>query len=300
MKNLRNMVLVFGALTLSGCGVIDSYSEIDALNNVSPTGSAFTQALSNEYKTMSNFELKNQMDYPDALHFARKGLGAAAGDMVMPEPVTDWNLSEAHSVELQSQRSRLVTVYERGVRSIAPELSAQTQAAFDCWIEDQEEHWNDSGLACKNLYLDLIAQLEALAPAPAPVVVAPAEPAPLFDVDPAEPMKVENAVYLVFYNWDSNKVDTGAASVLDAVAREVASNPPAGITLVGHADTSGDKAYNQRLSLKRANAARDGLIARGVDARIISVDSRGESELLVATPDGIREPANRRVSITFQ
>jgi len=298
MKNIRNMVLVFGALALSGCGVIDSYSEVDALNDVSPTGSAFTQALSNEYKTMSNFELKNQMDYPDALHFARKGLGAAAGDMVMPEPVTDWNLSEGHSIELQAQRARLVRVYELGVRDVAPELSAQTQAAFDCWIEDQEEHWNDDALACKNLYLDLIAQLEGLAPAPQ--VVAPAAPAPLFDVNPAEPMKVENAVYLVFFNWDGSQIDTGAASVLDAVAREVASNPPASINLVGHADTSGDRAYNNRLSLKRANQARDGLVTRGVDPRIISIDSRGESELLVDTPDGVREPANRRVTISFQ
>lgn len=298
MKNLRNMVLVLGALALSGCSVIDSYSEVDALNEVEPTGSAFTQALAHEYKTMSNYELNDQMDYPDALHFARKGLGAAAGDMVMPEPVTDWNLSQAHSEELQSQRSRLVRVYERGVRDIAPELSAQTQAAFDCWIEDQEEHWNDNALACKNLYLDLIAQLEALAPEPVQVV-AP-EPAPLFDVDPAEPMKVENAVYLVFFNWDGSTIDTGAASVLDAVAREVASNPPAAINVVGHADTSGDRDYNQRLSLKRANEVRDGLVARGIDARMINIDSRGESELLVATPDDVREPANRRASITFQ
>jgi len=298
MNILRNMMLVFGAVLLAGCSVIDSYSEVDALNDAEPTGSAFTRALAGEYKTMSNFELNNQMDYPDALHFARKGLGAAAGDAVMPEPVSDWNLKEEHIVELHEQRSRLVRAYEGGAREIAPELSAQTQAAFDCWIEDQEEYWEDDDLSCKKLYLDLIAQLEGMVPTPAPVFVQ--EPAPIFNVDPAEPMEVENAMYLVFFNWDSSKVDAGAASVLDAVAREITSNPPSMVNIIGHADTSGPRDYNQRLSLKRANNVRDGLISRGIDGRMLSVDSRGESELMVETPDNVREPANRRVNISFE
>ena len=124
-------------------------------------------------------------------------------------------------------------------------------------------------------------------PAPAP------EPAP-------EPMAPEDAVYLVFFNWDSQDLGSGALNVLDAVATEVAKNPPSQINIVGHADTSGPRDYNQKLASKRANAVRDALIQRGVDANILMVDSRGESELLVETPDNVREPANRRVNITFE
>ncbi len=52
--------------------------------------------------------------------------------------------------------------------------------------------------------------------------------------------------------------------------------------------------------MKRSNAVRDELINRGVDASLIMVDGRGESELLVQTADDVREPANRRTQITFE
>jgi OOP family OmpA-OmpF porin len=147
--------------------------------------------------------------------------------------------------------------------------------------------------------MDAIAQLEGQLQPPAPVQEV-VEPMNNYGVDPNAPMAAENAMYLVFFDWDRSNIGTGAQSVLDAVAAEVAKNPPAAINVVGHADTSGPDDYNERLALKRANNVKDALIQRGVDASIIMVDARGEKELLVATPDNVREPANRRVNISFQ
>ena len=93
MKTLRNLVLTASVVLLGGCTVFDSFSEVDALNEAQAVGSPFTQALAGEYRTFSNRELREMLDYPDALHFARKGLAAAAGEVVMPEPVSDWNLT---------------------------------------------------------------------------------------------------------------------------------------------------------------------------------------------------------------
>ncbi|MEM7680188.1 MAG: OmpA family protein, partial [Pseudomonadota bacterium] len=56
---------------------------------------------------------------------------------------------------------------------------------------------------------------------------------------------------------------------------------------------------NQRLAIKRAQAVRDALINRGVAADLIATDAKGEMDLLVDTPDNVREPANRRVNISF-
>jgi OOP family OmpA-OmpF porin len=72
------------------------------------------------------------------------------------------------------------------------------------------------------------------------------------------------------------------------------------IDLVGHTDTSGSDSYNQKLSMQRSNIVRDALAQRGVDPSMVTVNHRGENELLVDTPDGVREPANRRTEITFQ
>jgi OOP family OmpA-OmpF porin len=299
MNIFRNVVLVTGMAALSGCTAFTSFSEVEALNDAQPVGSPFTQALASEYREFSNTELKSNFDYPDALHFARKGLAAASGEAVLPEPVADWNLSEKHLQELGAARGRLIVAYDLGARETNPALSARAQAKFDCWIESQEEHWKDTDVPCKKDFADAIAQLEGQLQPPAPAQEV-AEPLNNYGVDPNAPMAAENAMYLVFFDWDRSNIGTGAQSVLDAVAQEIAKNPPTSVNVVGHADTSGPDDYNQRLALKRANNVKDALIQRGVDASIIMVDARGEKELLVATPDNVREPANRRVNISFQ
>ena len=297
MKIARNILLTVGLLVLSGCTAFSSFSEVEALNDAKPVGSPFTQALAAEYRTYANSELKDMFDYPDALHFARKGLSAAAGDTVLPEPVADWNLSETAIQELSAARGRLIVAYDLGARETAPALSARAQAKFDCWIEQQEETWGTANVPqCKNEFLKALSELEAGLSPPAPQ----AEQAPLdYGVDPAAPMEAENAMYLVFFDWDKSNLGSGALSVLDSVAAEVAKNPPASVNVIGHADTSGPQDYNARLAMKRANTVRDALVERGVSADIIMVDAKGETELLVQTPDNVREPANRRVNISF-
>ena len=133
-------------------------------------------------------------------------------------------------------------------------------------------------------------ELEALVQKPSPQMPA-AEPAP---------MVPEEAMYLVFFNWDSSELSSGAKSVLDAVAAEVAKNTPSKINVLGHADTSGDAEYNKKLAFRRASVVRDYLTSKGVNAELMAVESRGETELLVQTSDNVREPANRRVNITFE
>lgn len=294
MKSVRYLVLTASVLALGGCTMFDTYSEVDALNEAKPVGSPFTQALAGEYKEFANSELKDMFDYPDALHFARKGLAAASGESVMPEPVSDWNLSEEHIKELSAARGRLVVTYDLGAREVAPATAAKAQAKYDCWIEQQEENWQTEDiLKCKTDFLDAVTELEGLVQSAPPATPAPA-------VDQPPPMIPEEAMYLVFFNWDAADLIPGATSVVDAIAAEVKKNPPTQINVVGHADTSGEKKYNEKLSFKRANAVKDALIKAGVGADLINVDSKGETQLLVPTPDGVREPANRRVNISFQ
>jgi OOP family OmpA-OmpF porin len=305
MKTLRNLILTAGMLTLAGtttaCTAFTSFSEVEALNDAQAVGSPFTQALAAEYRSFANSELKDMFDYPDALHFARKGLAAASGEVVLPEPVADWNLSDQHIREISAARGRLIVAFDLGGREVAPELAAKTQAKFDCWIEGQEENWHDAGeQACKDEFLKHIASLEGQLQPPAPAPVAPeVVDNGAFDVDPNAPMAAENAMYLVFFNWDSSDLGSGALNVLDAVADEVAKNPPQTINVVGHTDTSGPHKYNERLAFRRANNVKDALVQRGVDPALILVNAMGETELLVETPDNIREPANRRVNISF-
>ncbi len=304
MKKIQTLMLAGSMVALSACSGYESFSEVEALNEAQAVGSPFTQSLAGEYREYSNSELKQMFDYPDALHFARKGLAAAAGETVLPEPVTDWNLLPEHIEELGSARGRLMVAFDLGARETEPALSAKAQAKFDCWIEQQEENWQAKDIgACKSQFMDALAQLESklgsLQPPPAmEEPMAPIEPV----AEAAPPMAPEDAMYLVFFDWDKATIGPGGQDVINAVADEIMKRKDTlkKVNIVGHADTSGPDTYNDKLSLRRANAVRDALIKRGVDAAVLNVASRGETEPLVQTADNVREPANRRANISFE
>ena len=101
--------------------------------------------------------------------------------------------------------------------------------------------------------------------------------------------------------------ETGSADILPAgrtvidqvIADEKKLGWKARIALTGHADRVGSEDDNLRLSLRRAEAVRDALVAAGVRTELISIEGRGESENAVPTGDGQPEQVNRRVVIIF-
>jgi outer membrane protein OmpA-like peptidoglycan-associated protein len=84
--------------------------------------------------------------------------------------------------------------------------------------------------------------------------------------------------------------------ILDAVRKR----PAADISITGHSDTVGTADANRELALTRARAMAEILGAEGLKARAISIESHGEGNLLVKTPDETSEPRNRRVEITIR
>lgn len=69
-------------------------------------------------------------------------------------------------------------------------------------------------------------------------------------------------------------------------------------TVVGHADKSGSNSYNDPLSLRRAQAVATRMQALGIPAAAVAISAKGESEPKIDTPDGERNPTNRRVEVT--
>jgi hypothetical protein len=111
------------------------------------------------------------------------------------------------------------------------------------------------------------------------------------------PPPVQSTSFMVFFDWDRSDVTAVAMNTIQQAADAFRSTGQSQITAIGHTDTSGPRDYNMALSLRRANAVRDVLVQDGVPASAISVVGRGEDDLLVPTPDGVREPQNRRVVI---
>ena len=72
------------------------------------------------------------------------------------------------------------------------------------------------------------------------------------------------------------------------------------ISVVGHTDTVGSAAYNQRLSERRAQDARDELVRDGVEPTRISSSGAGETQLFIQTADGVKEDLNRRTEVLIR
>jgi outer membrane protein OmpA-like peptidoglycan-associated protein len=106
---------------------------------------------------------------------------------------------------------------------------------------------------------------------------------------------------VVYFPFDQYILTPEAQAVVQQAADYAKGGNASKIVVVGHTDTSGSDKYNQKLSERRAKAVADGLVSLGVPATTLSVDWKGEKDLAVPTKDGVKEPLNRRstVSITF-
>lgn len=107
----------------------------------------------------------------------------------------------------------------------------------------------------------------------------------------------QTSTYTVSFALGSATLSNTAKQVVaDAAAAFKAGNSPK-IELVGHTDTTGSAAFNQRLSEQRAAAVQAALVQNGVAADAIAMRAVGQNELIVPTADGVYEPANRVVVI---
>lgn len=80
----------------------------------------------------------------------------------------------------------------------------------------------------------------------------------------------------VFFDFDAYNLTSEAKSTLESNARELKRVADAGITIEGHCDERGTKAYNLALGEKRASAAKDYLVTLGVTASRINTISYGK------------------------
>lgn len=285
MKFSRMVAALALPIVMSGCASFPGTTHyLDELKATSPSGPAFSQALSREYYAFAQSE-KDQYDWMSSWHFAKKGLDASHGTAVLPEELSDWSFDDKQAAaDLAAARVRLVKALDGNAPSRLPALTATAQVKFDCWVEQQDEGWQtDDIAACRKDFLAAMDAIEASAkPAPQPAAVKPATDR-----------------FQIFFDFNQSKLTPEAAKIVQEVAKAArAANYPK-LTVIGYTDAAGGSDFNMRLSLRRAESVRKALIAAGVPADRLSAEGRGKTDPLVPTKDGVREPQNRRVSVRF-
>jgi adhesin transport system outer membrane protein len=106
--------------------------------------------------------------------------------------------------------------------------------------------------------------------------------------------------FRLFFNSGSTNMTKQSSADLPKVLDALKKRKVPDVSVVGHTDTVGTEARNQALGLKRANAVAGKIRAEGLDKVDVSVESQGESRLLVPTKDNVPEAMNRRVEITVR
>ncbi|NIY74685.1 OmpA family protein [Thalassospira sp. HF15] len=258
-----------------------SSSVSSALSSQEPT-TDFGKALKAEYLAYAQREADEWYDYFDADFFAKKA-GRVSGDtIVLPEDPANWRFSDEEIAQKRAVRDELLGLLDDGKREAMPTTAAVAQARYDCWVEESEEGWQTELITqCWKDFEAAMTELRAVEPEPMAAPVAAAEP----------------RLFTIFFDFDSVAITPVSERVLDAAAEQWASSM-GDVSIVGHADTSGPAAYNLRLSERRASAALSELTGRGIKGDMVSQDAVGEGDLLIPTPDGVREPRNRRVTIS--
>jgi outer membrane protein OmpA-like peptidoglycan-associated protein len=131
---------------------------------------------------------------------------------------------------------------------------------------------------------------ELFPPAPPPPPAPAASPAPT-------PAPEAARTYLVFFDWDRADLSTRARQIVAEAATASTHVQTTRIEVNGYTDLSGTAAYNQQLSVRRAKSVETELVKDGVAQSEIEIHGYGESNPLVPTAKGVREPQNRRVEI---
>jgi len=136
------------------------------------------------------------------------------------------------------------------------------------------------------------------APAPAP---APA-PRPVQEIKPEAPKPKPVAEKVTFaadvlFDFDKSVVKPEGKSKLDDLSNKVRGINLEVVIAIGHADSIGSDAYNQKLSVRRAESVKAYLVSKGIEPNRVYTEGKGEKQPVADNKTREGRAKNRRVEI---
>ncbi len=133
-------------------------------------------------------------------------------------------------------------------------------------------------------------------PAPAPAAAPAPAPAPAPAAAAAVSSKVTYAAD-AFFDFDKSVIKPEGKAKLDDLVGKVKAINLEVIIAVGHTDSVGSDAYNQKLSLRRSQAVKAYLVSKGIDKTRIYTEGKGEKQPVADNKTKEGRAKNRRVEI---
>lgn len=150
--------------------------------------------------------------------------------------------------------------------------------------------WQKDSICGKKAPAAPVKEVVKAAPAPAPAPAAKAKPQyAAFSLSSAAAFKLSGS-----------ELSPEGKAEIKSFAAKLEGHDVDKITVEGYTDSTGDAAFNQQLSEKRANAVKNEMINNGIDASLITVIGHGENDPIAdnATREG--RAKNRRVKVSVE
>jgi OmpA-OmpF porin, OOP family len=143
----------------------------------------------------------------------------------------------------------------------------------------------------------IVAPAPAPAAAPAPEAApAPAAAAPAVVPPPVAASKVTYAAD-AFFDFDKAVLKPEGKAKLDDLVAKVKGINLEVIIAVGHTDSVGTDAYNQKLSVKRADAVKAYLVSQGIEKNRVYTEGKGKKQPVADNKTAAGRAKNRRVEV---
>jgi OOP family OmpA-OmpF porin len=135
------------------------------------------------------------------------------------------------------------------------------------------------------------------APAPAPAPVPEVKPAPKPEAKPKPVAEKVTFAADVLFDFDKSVVKPEGKSKLDDLSGKMRGVNLEVVIAIGHADSIGSDAYNQKLSVRRAESVKAYLVSKGIEANRIYTEGKGEKQPVADNKTREGRAKNRRVEI---
>ncbi len=183
----------------------------------------------------------------------------------------------------------------------AQEIHNWKSAAGDVWKAASGQCWRDAAWTPATAAPGCDGALAApmAAPAPAPMAApapAPAAAAPAAAAPAAAASKVTYAAD-AFFDFDKSVLKPEGKAKLDDLVSKVKGISLEVIIAVGHTDSVGTDAYNQKLSVARAEAVKAYLVSKGIEKNRVYTEGKGKKQPVADNKTKEGQAKNRRVEI---
>jgi len=137
------------------------------------------------------------------------------------------------------------------------------------------------------------------APPPPPVVVPPTPPVAPPPPPPVAPPTVTKVTYAAdaFFDFDKAVLKAEGKAKLDDLTSKIKAINLEVIIAVGHTDSVGTDAYNQKLSVRRSEAVKAYLVSKGIEKNRVYTEGKGEKQPVADNKTSEGRAKNRRVEI---